>query len=93
MEGDKLNVDIIFDYVVNKKYPSGASKNEKANLTLSKKYVARSGQLYYKHNFERNSQNVYREILVVRDVQEQQRIIENVHMGSGDSATARCMED
>ena len=63
MEGDKLNVDIIFDYVVNKKYPSGASKNEKANLRrLSKKYVARSGQLYYKHNFERNSQNVYREI-------------------------------
>ena len=72
MEGDKLNMDIIFDYVVNKKYPCGASKNEKANLRrLSKKYVARSGQLYYKHNFERNSQNVYREILVVRGVQEQ----------------------
>ena len=44
------NIDLIFDYVVNNKYAEGMSKNEKANLRrLAKNYVARSGQLFYRH--------------------------------------------
>ena len=54
MESKKENIDLIFDYVVHNKYPIGFSKNEKANLRrLSKNYLARSGQLFYKHKFER----------------------------------------
>ena len=31
------------------------------------------------------------ELLVLRDLEQQKRIIESVHMGSGDSDTARCL--
>ena len=52
--------------------------------------MARSGQLFYKHNSARNSDEI-QELLVVKDEEQQKRIIESVHMGSGDSDTARCL--
>ena len=88
------NIDLIFDYVVNKKYKQGITKNEKANIRKSaKQYFERSGQLYYRHKAERsdNPDNEYRELLVIRDRAEKGRIIRSIHMGSGDSDSARCM--
>ena len=65
------NIDLIFDYVVHKKYPCGMSKNDKANLRrLSKHYSSRKGQLYYRHRADRDG-NKYREVVVIRNIDEQ----------------------
>ena len=43
---DQINV--IFDYVVLNKYPEKCNKNKKANIrSISKPYIAKSGELYY----------------------------------------------
>jgi len=78
----------MFDYVFNHEYTEGASKNIKPNIhTLFAKYVGRSGQLYYKHKSDKGS-GVISELLVIRDLAQQQRIVQSVHMGSDDSDTA-----
>ncbi|CAL4122022.1 unnamed protein product [Meganyctiphanes norvegica] len=93
---DKLvNIDLIFDYVMNKRYAPGITKSNKSNVRrLSKPYFPRDGQLYYRHRAERigKSGNEYRELLVIRDQDEQMRIIENIHTGSGDIGTAPSLE-
>ena len=87
------NIDLIFDYVVHKKYPCGMSKNDKANLRrLSKHYSSRKGQLYYRHRADRDG-NKYREVVVIRNIDEQIRIIKNTHTRSGDSNSARCLRN
>ncbi|CAL4100218.1 unnamed protein product, partial [Meganyctiphanes norvegica] len=84
------NIDLIFEYVVNKKYASGMTKMEKGNLRrLSRHYISRSGQLFYHHRAKKvrnkigNNGDEYREVLVIRNQDEQRRIIESMHMGSG----------
>ena len=73
------NIDSIFEYVVNKRYPSGMTKNEKANLRrLSKQYFARAGKMYYRHKAERATDN-YKELLVIRNRDAQLSITKRVH--------------
>src|SRR6218665_3264935 len=73
------NIDLIFDYVVSKKYASGMNSNEKANLRgISKQYVARTGQLYYRHRVGRSG-SAYKELLVIRDNTELKSIIKYTH--------------
>ena len=48
---DDTTLQLIFDYVVKQKYPENTSRNQNANIRKqSKLYVAKSGQLYYKHS-------------------------------------------
>lgn len=74
------NIDLIFDYVVHHEYSVGASKNIKANIrTLSAKYVACSGQLYYKHKSDKASGDIS-ELLVIRDLIIYHLITINMHL-------------
>ena len=82
-------INLIFDYVVLNKYPEQCDKNKKANIRyLSKPYVAKSGELYYQ---KKDKKSNVKELLVIREKEARNRIIETVHSGAGDSDEAKCL--
>jgi len=80
LQCDKIaNSDLIFDYVVNHEYPVESKNINTIIRTLSAKYLACSGQLYYKHKSDKASGDIS-DLLVIRDLIIYHLITINMHL-------------
>ena len=92
MENDSdIVLDWITKYLASQSYDEGRTKAEKRAIRKkSESYVLRTGKLFYKHCVDRKSKTC-KELLAIRSIDDQRRIVKDVHSRCGDTDTAKSL--